>query len=420
MWLFRKRQPPSRTMPSFGPPYVGGDRWAALGGTGYITPQAAEALAAVASCVSLISETIAALPATVVAADDSRAVQPDHPLSRLAALGANENETWSDLIASLLSSALLRGTGLSEIASNARGQLAALTTVPFELCTPWVDDNGALLFDYIPAFPPGQGQRRRLLRDDVVLLKARSDTGLLGVSPLQRSAGAVQHALKTQTQSFLWMANAARPGGTLNSPNKVSKETSSRLKEEWDNNYSNERFAKTAVLPEGLEFKPLGWLTAEDAQIVERLAYSVRDISRIFHVPIFMLGDEHRATFASANAALSYFAGNTLKPWCTRLERAMQASVLSSGYRLNIDLTALLRADPDAFAGALLKMRQGGYVTANECRAMLSLPARDDGDSLTPPSVISGGAQAGNDNGPSNEPDDTPPPKSRMNGHAHA
>lgn len=97
-----------------------------------------------------------------------------------------------------------------------------------------------------------------------------------------------------------------------------------------------------------------------------------------------------------------------------RLERAFQQFVLGPRYRLQLDLNALLKADPDAFAAALLKMRQGGYVTANECRAMLGLPGHPDGDSMTPPSVIAASDQ-------SKPPADTPPPdKSKLNGHAHA
>jgi phage portal protein BeeE len=68
--------------------------------------------------------------------------------------------------------------------------------------TPWISESGDLLFDYAPVTPPNIGQRRRLLRDEVVWLKARSDSGILGVSPLQRSANAIQHGLATQVSSF--------------------------------------------------------------------------------------------------------------------------------------------------------------------------------------------------------------------------
>jgi HK97 family phage portal protein len=425
MWPFsllrreRRRERGVVTLPGNWITNTTGNPWGSLDPAwSSISPAGAEALAAVASCVSLISETIAALPAVVVSADDQRQVQVNHPLSRLVVEGPNPIESWSDLVASLVASTLLRGNGLAEIGTDQRGQLASLTTIPFEQTTAWLSATGALRFDYMPTQPPAAGMKCTLTREEVVLLKDRSDGGILGVPRLQRSANAVQHAIATQTNSFRWMANAARPSGTLNAAGKVSPQTMDRLSLDWDANHSpnSERFAKTAVLPEGLEFKPLGWLTADDAQIVERLSYSVRDVARVFGVPVFLLADETRTTFASASAALQYFAGNTLRPWVVRIERAFQQSVLDPRYRFHIDLTALIKADPDAFAAALLKMRQGGFLTANEARAMLDLPPHPEGDSITPPSVMS--AKDQRDDGP---PVDPPPPaKSKLNGrHAH-
>jgi phage portal protein BeeE len=205
MWPFKtKAVRPSRSVPTL--PFVGAEQWSQLGG-GHVTPQASEALAAVASCVSLISETIAALPAVVALADDSRKVQPEHPLSRLVISGCKDSESWSDLVATLLASTLLRGNGLAEIGTDPRGQLMSLKTVPFQHCTAWQSNDGTLRFDYLPMTPPDVGKKRTLLRDEVVLLKDRSDGGVLGVPRLR--------ALQTQVNSFRWMANAARPSGMI-------------------------------------------------------------------------------------------------------------------------------------------------------------------------------------------------------------
>ena len=74
----------------------------------------------------------------------------------------------------------------------------------------------------------------------------------------------------------------------------------------------------------------------------------MRDICRLFNVPVYLVGDEQRSTVASASAALSYFASNCLRPLVIRTERSFQ-SVLDPRYRLSIDLTALLKGDVDAF-----------------------------------------------------------------------
>ena len=82
--------------------------------------------------------------------DDTRAAQPDHPLQKLIDFGVNDDETWSDFIEGLLASCLLRGNALAEVLTNNRGRLRGLTTLPWPQITPYVDDNGVLLFDFIP------------------------------------------------------------------------------------------------------------------------------------------------------------------------------------------------------------------------------------------------------------------------------
>src|SRR5205823_9877914 len=142
-----------------------------------ISPQAAEGLAAVLAAVNATSCTLAALPAYVTKADDSRADVPSHPLMRLIRDGVNSDESWSDFIEGLLASTLLRGNALAELLTDGGGRLAGLRTVPWANVTPWVADDGSLMFDFIPVYPPNAGRRRRLLRDDTLYLRDRSDDG---------------------------------------------------------------------------------------------------------------------------------------------------------------------------------------------------------------------------------------------------
>ena len=185
-----------------------------------------------------------------------------------------------------------------------------------------------------------------------------------------------------------------------------------RLSQDWDNNYSGGRRGKTAVLPEGLVFTKLGLFSAEDVQLIDRLKYSVEDVSRIFQVPPTFLGDTTRSTFASAREATSTLARHTLLPWISKIERAFAQSVLSSAYELSIDVNSLLKSDFDTFSTALGEYRAGGILTANECRAELGYPTRADGDSITPPAVTSPAA-------PTADTTAEPPPKKALNGHAH-
>jgi HK97 family phage portal protein len=332
------------------------------------------------------------LPAFVTRSDDSRAEVPDHPLQRLIDYGT-EGESWSDFVEGLLASCLLRGNALAVIDTDPRGRLTGLRTLPWQCVTPWVDDAGELLFDYLPTLPPGAGKRRRYLRDDVLFVKDRSDDGHIGRSRISRAALTLQSALTLETSSRQFLANASRPAGALTAPGKISEATAKRLAEDWDSNYNGERKGKTALLPEGLKFETLSLMSSEDAQWVLHKGYSVADISRLFGVPPFMLADPSRSTFASAREATRHFATSCLAPWCAKLERAFRQTVLSSGYTLRFDLDTLIKADVSELYTALLKGRQGGWLSANDCREETGWPRVTGGDSIEPP--VSGGKPAG-------------------------
>ena len=132
------------------------------------------------------------------------------------------------------------------------------------------------------ASPPGAGKTRTYAREDLLWVKDRSDFGLVGVPRLQRAAAAMSYAVQIQSTAQTFSANAARPGGTLTTPGRVSEETANRLKVDWDVNTSGGRRGKVAVLPEGLKYEPLDTLTAEDVQLIQARAMVGRTISREF------------------------------------------------------------------------------------------------------------------------------------------
>jgi phage portal protein BeeE len=132
--------------------------------------------------------------------------------------GPNENESWQDFLETLVSTTLLRGNGTARLDTDARGRLVGLTTLPWDSMAVRVRADGRLLFDYTSSTPPQAGQRRTYAREDLLWLKDRSDTGLLGAPRLQRAAGAMSYAVQIQKTAQTFSANAARPGGVLQSP----------------------------------------------------------------------------------------------------------------------------------------------------------------------------------------------------------
>jgi hypothetical protein len=80
------------------------------------------------------------------------------------------------------------------------------------------------------------------------------------------------------------------------------------------------------------------------------------------------------------------------------LERAFAQSVLSTQYRLLIDIDSLVKADVGELYSALLKARQGGWISPNDAREECVWPRVADGDNIEPP--VAGGKPAGSEDAP--------------------
>jgi HK97 family phage portal protein len=169
--------------------------WAFLSGldtsTGrLINPRLAETLSAVSGCVDSITSGLAPLPARVYRANGAgRIEEVRHPLMRLIRKGPNQHQTWPDFVQWLVASVLLRGNALIEIISDGRtGELRELRPIPWENVSIQLLPSGRLAYDVtdIRAIYGGTGRIRRLLSDEVIHLRDRSDDGLLGRSRLAR------------------------------------------------------------------------------------------------------------------------------------------------------------------------------------------------------------------------------------------
>src|SRR5260370_1293484 len=73
---------------------------------------------------------------------------------------------------------------------------------------------------------PYVGRMDCFIESEALHVRWRSDDGgFFGKSVLTRAAGAMQAAIIAQQKGFQFFSNQARPGGVLQAPGKVSKET---------------------------------------------------------------------------------------------------------------------------------------------------------------------------------------------------
>lgn len=356
-----------------------------------VTPRLAENLSTVMACVSAIAGAIASLPVYVYRrTDGGRHEDEGHPLAQLVRDGPNQWQTWPDFIEWLMASLLLRGNALAEVVTDGAGALVGLLPVPWERVTVVLLPNGSLAYDIAPQVGPygATGRTRRLLAEEVVHLRDRSDDGLVGRSRLNRAADSIGLALALQDASGALWRNGAAPKGVLEHPGRLSPEAIDRIRNTWSARHGGPgNYGKPAVLEEGMKWAPVS-INPEDAEMLGSRRLSAEELARIFQVPPPIAGIWDHSSFSNAETAGRWFATHTLAPHVAKLEAAFVRTLLTAAGRathsIEFDLSGLMRGDPEARWRSHEIALKNAVLTPNEVRQVEGWNRRQDGDEVVP------------------------------------
>jgi HK97 family phage portal protein len=342
----------------------------------------AENIAAVYAAVQVIAETVAALPVTVYRLDDSgRREVRDHPVARLFEMEPNARQTPFEFVETLVAHALLRGNAYGEIVRDGRGAPTAVHLLhPDRVSVQVVRATGRVVYDITRE----DGTAARLLPEEMLHLKDRSDDGIVGKSRLTRARETFSTALQTERYALNTYRNGAAMTGVLQHPEELGPEPAQRLRESFERIYAGAGNAgRVAVLEEGTEWKQLS-VSPENAQMLQSRRFSVEQIARMFRVPPPMLQDLANATYSNVVEMNRMFATHTVKPWVRRLEQAIEQSLFSEDgrrvHRVQFDMNDLLRGDMQTRFEAYRIGREIGVFNANELREFEGLDPRTDAD----------------------------------------
>jgi HK97 family phage portal protein len=284
---------------------------------------------------------------------------------------------------------LLRGNAYAEIVFDNRG-------APVELIPLHPDYVGVVRFagtrriayDYSD---PNTGSTRRLLAEEVLHLKDRSDDGIVGRSRLQRTREAFGTAIAVERHASNTFKNNATLSGVLSHPDNIGEEASERLRTSFEGIHKGSGNAgKVAVLEEGLKWQSIS-VAPEDAELLASRKFGVETIARIYRVPPPVLGDLEHGNYSNTVELNRMFAIHCIRPWLTKWERAIEKALLSEQSRRNteveFDMDELTRGDMLTRWQAYRIMREIGGATSNEIRAWEKINRRTDpgGDEFLTP-----------------------------------
>lgn len=211
---------------------------------------------------------------------------------------------------------------------------------------------------------------------------------LCGVSPLTASGLAAVQGLSIQNNSAKFFANGAQPSGILTAPGMIPDDQATRFKEEWEKNYTGANAGRVAVLGGGLKYEAMS-VKAIDAQLIEQLKWSAKNVCSTYHVPGYMVGVDEPPSYNNIGALKEQYYSQCLQSPIESIELLLDEGlgigignkVDGKTYGVEFDLDDMLRMDQATLIDTEVKALKG-LKKINEARKRLNLPPIKGGDTV--------------------------------------
>ncbi|MGI6711875.1 MAG: phage portal protein [Bacillota bacterium] len=350
---------------------------------------------AVLRAVTLLAGAVASLPLKVYRkTSDGRIPATGHPVDRLLQRAPNSLMTPFTFKELIMNCLLLNGNFYAYIESDQASRPAALWPIdPNRVIVEQDTATGAITYRVSTT----QGQQILAPVNVLHVLGVTLD-GIRGVSPVTLARESIGGAIAELKHGQSFFKNGAAVGGVLQHPGHLGPKAAETLRTSWREKYSgSDNAGKVAILEEGMTFNAVA-LSNKDSQWLESRQVTVLDIARIFGVPPALLGHLEKASYSSQEAQNLEFLTHSLRPWLTRIEQAIERSLLVDA-NVYVEFTTgdLLRTDLKTRYDAYRTALAAGWMSVNEVRRLENLPAVAGGDEIYRPMNME--KLGGSDNG---------------------
>lgn len=335
------------------------------------------AFSAVFSCVSLIASDIAKLCIELVQEDKNDICTPVPDSSPYWAVLKKPNRFQNRIkfIEQWIICKLLYGNAYILKQRDARGIVRSMYVLDSQRVTPLVTDTGDVYYRINADHLAGLKDSVTVPASEVIHDRINCLWHpLVGVSPIYACGMSATMGNKIQANSTNFFGNMSRPGGMLTAPETIDDETAARLKEEFEKNFSGNKMGRLFVGGDGLKYDPIA-MPADVAQLIEQLNWTVADVARAFHVPLFKIGAETNASNLSVDAQQQQYLNDCLHIHIEDIELCLDEGLeLPAGYHAEIEEEGLLRMDKARQSESLGKLVGAAIMAPDEARKKLDLP----------------------------------------------
>lgn len=205
-----------------------------------------------------------------------------------------------------------------------------------------------------------------------------TDDPLMGKSPIAMHAESIGIDLAAMASSADVYKNGVLKF-LLTSDRKVAD--AAALRESLDDVINGQR--RSAVMPEGIKMERMS-LSPQEAMYIEQRDFSVKEISRIFGVPLSVLNAGGAST--DVELEMQQFYAQTIQPEAEKIEQELSRKLLQDSqqgsHEFKFMFNSLMRASAKTRAEYYNAGIRGGWLSRNDARYSEDLPKFESGDQM--------------------------------------
>jgi HK97 family phage portal protein len=344
---------------------LGGQRTAA-GET--VTEETALKVAAVYSCVTLISSSVRLMPLEIRQDVGDGILREDRASALWTLLCEKPNPEMAagDLWEWVVKCLLLRGNAYLYLMRDRLGRVQYLW--PLNPRRVYVRRDLITREKVFEVFAPDNFERVEFsgTSTEILHIKGFDSGALVGKSVIHHQRETIGRALREDRHAAETLRNNARPGGILKVKGRLKPEQADKLSKSWTAAHGGGKSGGTAVLEEDTSWEQVT-MSVADLELIAQRAISREDVAMAFQVPADMVAvgsksnNLHYSSDSSRDLRLVKYG---VLPWTNRIQGSLEiCDMLPWRYGVTGG-RRVPRFDPDALLQADIKTRYEAYASA--------------------------------------------------------
>ena len=206
-----------------------------------------------------------------------------------------------------------------------------------------------------------------------------------GRSPIDTLRENIGLAISLESFAARFFGQGTTQNGVIEYPGALTAEQAENLSKSFDRQHKGYRKAhKTGILSGGATFKTT-MVANDQAQMIDSRRLAVEDVARAYRVPTDMIGlNNGGQSYNSVEAKNIAFLTHTLNPWIAKLEDAFSTLLPDTAF-LSFSTDNLLRGDYATRIEGYSKLLQNGVLSTNEVRRKENMRPIEGGDVVRVP-----------------------------------